>query len=81
MHKQTVKMGVRNENKAAALQFPTSCQDTERSVLLLFCLKVCDGLVFYYGVYHYRLCVYAGVCGLLGFFTLCLLFLVCFCRY
>ena len=50
MHKQTVKMGVRNENKAAALQFPTSCQDTERSVLLLFCLKVCDGLVFYFHI-------------------------------
>ena len=46
-------MGVRNENKAAALQFPTSCQDTERSVLLLFCLKVCDGLVFYFHISFY----------------------------
>lgn len=38
-------MGVGNGNKAAALQFSTSCKDTEKSVLFLFSLKLCGCLI------------------------------------
>lgn len=52
-HKQTIRMGVGNGNKAAALQFSTSGQDTEKSVLFLFSLKLCGGLVFYFHISFY----------------------------